>query len=578
MKAINKYFLISTLILSIWACSDEVLDLQDPTSPTDASFFQTEQQLEIALSGVYGVINITGGIPINLLIDHATDVGMGVTPSSNLDINGVGIGEIVPSSAMPESVWQSLYLGIQRTNNLLENMSRAEAVTDSGRFQEIKSEAQFLRAYFYHYLVEFYGDVPFLTSVANSLDETIVPRSEKQGIVDVLLADLESAGNILPARWDDANLGRVSASAANALRARIALYQGSWDVAAEAAQEVISNNAHSLAPDYQELVSNAQYSNANDEFILSVFYQFGVKTSTQTQLFGTPFNGGFADLTPTQQLVDSYETINGLPIDEDVTYDPKKPHNNRDPRLKSSIVVPQEAWVDVVFETHIDSSMTTRISTGGMIPNPNSNVTLGGTRTGTGYFWKKFVQEDKLINNDLVGNGDFPIPLIRYAEVLLTYAEAKIESGSIDQSVLDAINDVRARAYGTTRSNIAGYPEITTMDQTELRKIIRRERKVELAVEGSRWFDIRRWGIAEKAMQNVYGAPSKGFSAIGTYVPSIDDDGVVDYIGAPVGTTEGYRIVQNRMYTWPKNLLLPIPQRERDASGGVVTQNVGYTD
>lgn len=564
--------------MSIWACSDEVLDLQDPTSPTDASFFQTEQQLEIALSGVYGVINITGGIPINLLIDHATDVGMGVTPSSNLDINGVGIGEIVPSSAMPESVWQSLYLGIQRTNNLLENMSRAEAVTDSGRFQEIKSEAQFLRAYFYHYLVEFYGDVPFLTSVANSLDETIVPRSEKQGIVDVLLADLESAGNILPARWDDANLGRVSASAANALRARIALYQGSWDVAAEAAQEVISNNAHSLAPDYQELVSNAQYSNANDEFILSVFYQFGVKTSTQTQLFGTPFNGGFADLTPTQQLVDSYETINGLPIDEDVTYDPKKPHNNRDPRLKASIVVPQEAWVDVVFETHIDSSMTTRISTGGMIPNPNSNVTLGGTRTGTGYFWKKFVQEDKLINNDLVGNGDFPIPLIRYAEVLLTYAEAKIESGSIDQSVLDAINDVRARAYGTTRSNIAGYPEITTMDQTELRKIIRRERKVELAVEGSRWFDIRRWGIAEKAMQNVYGAPSKGFSAIGTYVPSIDDDGVVDYIGAPVGTTEGYRIVQNRMYTWPKNLLLPIPQRERDASGGVVTQNVGYTD
>jgi starch-binding outer membrane protein, SusD/RagB family len=578
MKTINKYILILIFGLSLGACSEKVLDLEDPTSPTDATFFQTEEQLEIALAGIYGVINVTSGIPINLIVDHITDLGMGVTPSSTYDVRGVGEGNIIPSSVMPEQFWELLYRGIQRSNNLLENMSRAESESDPERFSQIKAEAQFLRAYFYHYLIEFYGDVPLRTTVAKSLDEAIIPRNPKAEIVDLLLTDLESAGNVLPERWTGADLGRVSASAANALRARIALYQGNWTIAQQASQEVIASAAHSLAPDYSALMSNAQYSNTSDEVLLSVFYQIGIKTSTQTQEFGPPFNNGFAALIPTQQLIDSYETVNGLPIDEDGAYDPTDPFSNRDPRLKASVVVPQEEWVDVIFETHIDSTMTTRVSTGERITNPNIELTTGGTRTGTGYLWKKFVQEDKLINNDIPGQSDFPIPLIRYAEVLLTYAEAKIENGAIDQSVLDAINDVRARAYGTVRTDVANYPEITSLNQDDLRKVIRRERKVELAVEGFRWFDLRRWGIAEKAMSNVIGAPSKGFTNMGSYIPSINDDGIVDYTGAPIGSTEDYRVAQSRIFLSTTNLLFPIPQREREASGGIVTQNPGYVD
>src|SRR5690606_23573534 len=116
----------------------------------------------------------------------------------------------------------------------------------------------------------------------------------------------------------------------------------------------------------------------------------------------------------------------------------------------------------------------------------------------TGYLWRKFTSEADIPTN--VANSGLNFILMRYAEVLLTYAEAKIELGQIDASVLDAINQIRARAYGVAVGAVADYPEITTTDQAELREIVRRERKVELADEGFRLFDIRRWKIAEHVM------------------------------------------------------------------------------
>ncbi len=163
-------------------------------------------------------------------------------------------------------------------------------------------------------------------------------------------------------------------------------------------------------------------------------------------------------LSPTQALVEAYDTYDAA-TDKLIPYNPASPYVKRDPRFNFTIVT--------------------------------------GTGSSTDYGVKKF----------LGGKEGTENIIIRYAEVLLTYAEAKIEANQIDQSVLDAINTVRARAYGVNVSDIAFYPEITTTNQAALRDIVRNERRVELAMEGLRWYDITRWGIAKTVMNGpVLGA------------------------------------------------------------------------
>lgn len=194
---------------------------------------------------------------------------------------------------------------------------------------------------------------------------------------------------------------------------------------------------------------------------------------------------GFPISAPTQALVDTYETYDPN-TDQVVANNPADPYVNRDPRFDATIQTGQSST--------------------------------------TGYAVNKFSASDVASTN----------VLIRYAEVLLTYAEAKIESGSIDQSVLDAINAIRARAYGVGINDTNSYPEITSTSQSELRTVVRNERRVELAIEGLRWNDIKRWRIAH--------------GASGT-MPQLEE----------------------------KDYLRPIPQQQIDLSGeGVLTQNPGY--
>lgn len=580
-KKIVGIGLILTILLST-ACQDEILDVDDPTSPTDETFFETQQQLEIALAGVYGQLYATGNVPLPIWMDHFSDLGYARTPSSHWELQELGIGLIVPTTTGVELLWENFYIGIQRANNLLSKMDRAQSVTDPDRFLEIKGEALFLRAYYYHILLELYGDIPYWTEIATAPDQ-IIPRTSKATIAADLLSDLQTAAEILPDFWPASERGRASANAANALRGRIALYNGNMNIAREATLLVITNGSHSLDADYQAMLTDPAALNSSSEIILDLSYLEGAQAHQLNVLQGIILNGAFSDLVPTQQLVDLYETANGLPIDEDPLYDPSNPYENRDPRLKATLVVPGEPWLDLIFETSSDSLTTIQVSTGERVPNPSASN--NNTVTRTGYVWKKFVNQDQLINNLNVAVSEFPIPLIRYAEVLLIYAEASIESGSVDQSVLDAINDVRSRAYGTTRSDIGNYPSVTSTDVQELRNVIKRERVAELANEGFRLIDLRRWGIVEKIMSRpVIGSPANGWTKIGgeeSFVPSIDEDGLVDYSGAPaqvysaIGNLD-YRIVVERLFDPSKNLLWPIPQREIDAGGGVVTQNGTY--
>ncbi|MFI8602906.1 RagB/SusD family nutrient uptake outer membrane protein [Cellulophaga baltica] len=599
MKNIKYIATMCLSLLVFGACEDTVLNLEDPGAPTDATFFQTEDQLEIALAGIYQSLNYVRTVPFPQLLDHTTDYAF-----NRGDVGGTiatTSGGLSSTEAIVNVFWDRFYTGVQRSNNLLSNMEKAKSVTDPERYMQIKAEGLFLRALFYSYLTELYGDVPFRTEIVTSLDDLIIPKTSKATIVANILSDLEEVATILPAVQPSGERGRASANAANALIARIALYNGDMELAESAALKVInSTEKPSLFADYESLFT-ADGVGAS-EVILDLSYKDGTQTHQIAQVQGSRF-GGWCQLVPAQQTVDSYETINGLPINEDPLYDPANPFANRDPRLKASIAIPGEIWSDHIIMQHSDSIATWKVQNGVKVErvfNPNAanpagrkiidpltgtEYTAGGANrftSFTGYFWKKFSDEPALIlMNGTALRSEQPVYLIRYAEVLLTYAEAKIEAGTIDNSVLDAINEVKARAYNN--SGIP-YPVITTTDQNELRKIVRRERKVEFADEGLRLFDIRRWGIAEKVMNTtVYGSPANGFSKIGglDFVPNIDEDGFVTYSGAPsqprveLGNLD-YRTLEMRVFDPNKHYLWPIPQSEIDASGGIVEQNQGY--
>ncbi|MEO1010866.1 MAG: RagB/SusD family nutrient uptake outer membrane protein [Bacteroidota bacterium] len=600
MKKIRYFAILIAGLLFLAACEDTVLNLEDPGSPTDATFFQTEDQLEVALAGVYESLNFVRAVPFPQLLDHATDYAFnrgnvgGTVPATT--------GGLTSTEGIVTAYWNRFYTGIQRANNLLTNMERAEEVTDPGRFLEIRAEALFLRSLFYSYLTELYGDIPLRTEVVTSLEDLTIPKTPKAEIVARIIADLEEAAGILPVTQSGNARGRASAHAANALIARIALYNEDYDLAANAALSIMNSaDAPSLFPDYESLFTDAGV--GSSEVLLDLSYTEGTRTHGLSQRQGTRF-GGWCQLVPAQQTVDSYETINGLPIDEDPEYDPANPFENRDPRLAASIVLPNSIWTNHIIQQHSDSIATWRVENGENVervfnlnsanpggrrivdPFDGTEYTAGGSNrftSFTGYFWKKFSDEPALvIASGLPLRSEETIYLIRYAEVLLIYAEAKIEAGTIDGSVLDAINQVRERAYNNSGFD---YPAVTTTDQNELRRIIRRERKVEFADEGLRLFDIKRWRLSEKVLNTtLLGGPANGFSKIGGdlgFVPNIDQDDFITYPGAPtqlrveLGNLD-FRELEVRVFDPGRHYLWPIPQAEIDASGGVVTQNPGY--
>lgn len=602
MKEIKKLIIIVTGLLLVVACEDTVLNLEDPGSPTDATFFQSEAELEIALVGIYESLNFVREVPFPQLLDHTTDYAFnrgnvgGTVPATT--------GGLTSTEGIVTAYWDRFYTGIQRANNLLGNMEKAAEASDPTRFEEIRAEALFLRAFFYSYLTELYGDVPFRTSIA-TLDDLILPRTPKSEIIPAIIADLEEAASVLPSVQSGAARGRASGNAAKALIARIALYNEDYPLAASSALEVINSGEHSLFGDYKSLFTDSGV--GSTEILLDLSYTLGTTVHGLAQRQASRF-GGWCQLVPAQQTIDSYETVNGLPIDEDPLYDPANPFDNRDPRLAATIALPNSIWTGHIIQQHSDSIATWRVEGGENVErvfNPNAanpggrkiidpydgtEYTSAGANRFTsfsGYFWRKFSDEPTLLGA-LAGTGESgtrseeTIYLMRYAEVLLIYAEAKIESGTIDGSVLNAINEVRERAYnGSGFSN----PAVTTTDQAELRKIVRRERKVELADEGFRLFDIKRWGIAEKVLNTtLLGGPANGFSKIGGdlgFVPDIDDDGFITYSGAPTQERQelgnlDFRELEIRSFDASKHYLWPIPQSEIDASDGVVTQNSGY--
>lgn len=562
MKKIILY--LSSLILFLFtmlACEDQ-LTKAPLDAPSDVTFFESRTDLEVAINGVYNSLwwQIRG-IPALQEIDNATDIGF----LRDGPMKSFSEGAHDPDTDVFQQTWSHMYTGISKANNLLEKMERAQDNVDEEFYVRIQAQARFLRAFFYHFLTEFYGDVPLLTEVP-LVEESQIGQSPKSEVVDQIISDLDFAIQHLPSSWSGSDDGRITRGAALALKARVALYNEMYDMAAQSSQEVMSAGVYSLHTDYEEQFQYEGIRSAG--VILDTPYSQGVETSSYPQRAGDRMSGAWSTNVPSQALVDSYQASDGLQIDESTVYDPATPFENRDPRLDASIVRPQSTFLGFVFETHPDSVETWNIETNERVTNQNVTNPFASF---TGLVWRKYLSEDDFPENRQ--SSEINWIYIRYAEVLLIYAEAKIEMGDIDNSVLDALNQVRARAYGANLSETDQYPAITTQDQNELRRELRYERKVELANEGFRLFDLRRWGIADEVMNGtLIGRP------VGTYESIPAPPTISRNVGHHPDYSEFqdlYRNVEQRSFNTNRDWLWPIPQTEINVNDNI-SQNPGY--
>ncbi|GAA4303567.1 RagB/SusD family nutrient uptake outer membrane protein [Compostibacter hankyongensis] len=554
----KQHLILLILLVAATSCQKGFLDKLPLDSPSDATFFSSKDELNLAINGAYtGLWWESGSVPYTLYLEATTDIAWSRGDYAN--VQTVQAGQFTPDAAIFGNTWSWMYSSISKCNNILQNMDRAKDVVPADFYAGIQAQATFLRSYFYFWLVELYGDVPYVTTML-SLDSADLAQTPKKEIVAHLYEDLDAAAAVLPLSWSGSDEGRATKGAALALKARLALDEGDYEVAAAAAKAVMDLGVYSIHPDYNELFHYE--GKGSSEIILVLPYLTGVKTNIIPQIEGPRNGSSYSILVPTQTMVDQYACIDGKPIDESPYYDPEHPFEHRDPRLDQSIIRPGVWFNNYLFQTHPDSTQTLQAVGTDTVRAGNLEVT-NAYATFTGYLWRKWLNESDFPTK--VTSSEQNVILIRYAEVLLTYAEAKIELGQIDQSVADAINEVRGRP------GVEMPPVDAGMTQAELRKTVRYERTVELADEGFRLMDIRRWKYAEHVMPGkVYGRRTKAhwYDAV---KPQIDEYGHPVYPDAD----QLFKTISVNTFDPKKHYLWPIPQKEIDVNRNL-KQNPGY--
>jgi len=559
----------------ILSCNKDYLNRFPESDPNSATYYTTADQLTLAVNAAYlNLVYQQDGFPYQMQLEGTSDL---VWQRPATDAQTIGLGQHTSNTTMIRTIWTQSYIGIGRCNALLENMIKAKSVTTAAQYSRIEGEAKFLRAYYYGTLISLYGDVPLVVK-SMPTEESYLARTPKAEVLNAIFSDLDSAAAKLPLSYTGTDIGRATKTSALAFKSRIALYNAKWDVAAAASKAVIDLGYHALYPNYRNLF---MYVGENSrESILAFDYKLTIRTNAAPQNNQARNSSGFSGLIPTRALADSYECTDGLTIDKSTLYSTADPFKNRDPRMRQTLLGDRDTWFGaggITFNMtfHPDSTTCSRY-TPSFAKIPNLEVT-NAFSSYSGFIMKKYLDpQDIAVPNQ----SELAFMLIRYAEVLLNYAEAKIELNQIDASVLDAINLVRARGYGVAATQTTLYPAIKTTNQTELRAIVRRERKIELAGEGLRVFDIRRWNIAEKVMNGIlFGKAMNKAIYYSLPKPTLDENSSPDYTSftSLLSVVGNFKIMDNPRVFKSNNLLWPIPQAELDVNKNPgFKQNPGY--
>ncbi|TAE36958.1 MAG: RagB/SusD family nutrient uptake outer membrane protein [Runella slithyformis] len=484
MKTSNRTYtgLFIILALVLGSCQKDLL-IQPPNDRLAAElFWKSESDAILAINAAYPAVLDDGG---NLFLrDAFSDIAH---VNSFFNANAlVAQNNYDASNSTIATQWANLWAGVTKTNFVLDNIDKIP-VTNKTIVNRVKGEAKVLRAYQYIKLGALFGDVPLITKVISIQEGRDLSRTPVSQIWDFIDKELTDAAALLPARYTGADAGRVTRGAALALRARANLYAGRFQQAADAAKAVIDLGVYSIYPKYADLFSYV--AERSSEVILDREYIRDILPNSVFNLmapYGQTASNASNTYVPTKALANMYPMADGTLItDASSKFDPKNPYKNRDPRLAFSFYVPGDLLPNGKPFNSLPTSPTTDAA---------GNTFLA---TATGFTSRKYVNNSDAATP--VNNG-INIIQIRYAEVLLTYAEAKIEQNQIDQSVIDAINAVRQR--GDVKLPALALPQTPA----NLRETVRRERTIELAFEGLRLFDVRRWKIGDKVLKgNVEG-------------------------------------------------------------------------
>lgn len=558
MKKIAWIWLVS---MGLTAC--HTLDLNPLSEASTGTFYSNQTELEMAVNDLYR--SVFWNNDNELFSDNEWHRGQ-LT-------NAVIGGTMNADDGAVQTYWLNCYKAIARANSFLVNKDRAVGNTPQAVITRLEAEMRLIRAYQYARLITHFGDVPLLVTPVMLEESYSIERTGKDEILAFVFAELDFATANLPLTYAAAETKRFTRGAALAIKARTALYLGKWAIAQEAADALMKSAAgYGLHSSYQQLFTKA--GETSRELIISI-----PRDEKQQVFNGAGYvqdnisrnAGGFGAQLPTRDILDAYECTDGKTIGESPLYDPRAPFKNRDPRLTANIVEFNTQWLGYNYTPHPDSLMIYSSKENKKVSNKDSRA-VAAFASFTGFLWKKGIDQtwpDRLVeDNDAI--------IIRYAEILLTYAEAKIELGQIDASVLNAINQVRARAYGVAVEQTTGYPAVSTTDATLLKKIVRRERRVEFPREGLRYMDLIRWKLAEKSLgRPVVGLPDPAVQNRGKWpfpgVTPMDEDGIADYsgFGADVKVLSQRSFDKSRQYLWP------IPAVERRVNVHM-TQNPGY--
>lgn len=543
MKTIYRIFataIFGTALLC--GCSEDFLDREPSYAVSSNIFWKSEKDADLALTGCYRQLYSPYRPEEMWLWETTSDNAF--CYHNNKDYRAIGNGSMAPSGVSVHNYFT--YTQIRTCNEYLKRESTIDFHNETKRNQ-YRAEVRMIRAMSLFFRVETYGDFPFSEDVYETVEEAMVPRVNKDKLLDFIHQEMLDVIQYLPTTAD---AGRITSDAARAFLVRVDLFMHNYTEAAKVAKEVIDAGNYSMpALTYeQSFFKSNQY---NSEVILSFEHNKAGGFGMWVGEFFPNAYGGWSSVVPTQSLLNSYETKDGLTIDEDPNYDPEDPFVNRDPRLRATILYPGQTW-DIFANTS-------------QYPHGYASIEKGSgdywsdadNATHTGMNFKKFYAAPEEFGD--IWSCDRNFPILRYAEVLLSYAEAKVELNEIDASVYEAINQVRHRA---------GMPQVDEQkynNQEKLRELVRRERRVEFAYEGIRRFDLQRWGIMDQTM------PETIYHMNGTITDHKNAEGDYDVKLTPYTND----IEEVRHFTKGKNELLPVPQTVIDVNSQI-TQNPNY--
>jgi len=495
------------------------LNLSPTTAYAGDAFWSNQTNAMIALAGVY-----RGQIPINntnspdmsdiwsysgmayfdLCTDNGYDRRGNNTGQSN--IMNLTNGLLTADNAVVGNIWTSSYFRINAANTFLANIDKV-SMDDATKARMI-AEVRFLRAAMLFYLTQFYGDVPMPTSVLSIDDANTIAKTSQADVYNFIEQELKDAVNDLPRQKDltSSEIGRATKQAALGFLGRLYLAKKDWANAISTYQQIIDWGDNIIDPSYTNIFNDVGITSSENIFAIlylpSTFANY-LPLQAYPNVSGTLLQG-WGLLDPLESLANCYDFNDGTPFSySSPLYNPDDVEDNRDPRFHATFICNNSTFSGIKIITSPDSSKLASCTNNGN----NSNAGYGSR---SGYYIRKYFNEGWSSTNLSTGYGG-GFPVIRYAEVLLSYLEANIEQNTnLNQQLLDnTINKVRGRA------SVNMPPiEISALSgnvQDQLRQITRKERRIELAFEGLRWWDIMRWGIADQTLEgDFYGSPFPG--------------------------------------------------------------------